>query len=168
MSSTLPNFGSLRSLNIRRAGLRTRVAEIAQSVDVELQRDLCMLFRRIGVVGLERFAELWSKVDVSMRPALMAFVITGEDPDGGGLRYLDENREFQEAVDLAFAAHVKSLRDLGKSISELGEVTSSASGGEAASALTETVLRRKHGRVKRPHRPRTFSRLVAQSCDMGE
>jgi len=104
--------------------LRDRIAELVRQVSVEFHDDLFVLLRQFRAADLERFADLWSEVDPQMRSAFVAFVVTGDDPDGRFLRYLDGNEDCQEAVDLAFAAHIDSLRDLGKSLSEAGEAVS--------------------------------------------
>lgn len=141
MSSVLPSRDSLRtlldSLDIPRVA-RDHIEQLAQPVSVEFHRDLFLLLRQFRAADLERFAYLWSRVDASMRSAFVAFVVTGDDPDGRFLSYLDESQECQEAVDLAFAAHIDSLHDLGKSLSEAGEAVSLSKVREIASLLSET------------------------------
>lgn len=139
MSSVLPNHDALRTLldSLPNAALRDRLADLVQPVGVEFHRDLRMLLGQFHAADLERFAELWSKVDAPMRAPFVAFVVTGDDPDGRFLRYLDENKECQEAVDLAFAAHIDSLQDLGQSLSEAGQAVSESKTREIVSILSE-------------------------------
>jgi len=126
----------LDSLEVPSA-LRDRIAELVRPVSVEFHKDLRALLQQFSADDLERFAELWSKVDAQMRSAFVAFVVTGDDPDGRFLRYLDGNKDCQEAVDLAFAAHIDSLRDLGKSLSEAGQAVSESRSREIVSILSE-------------------------------
>jgi hypothetical protein len=119
MYSVLANI--LQTLNPR---LRERVIKLIQPLGVEFHRDLGELMSSFGETELERFTELWLNVVPEMRTAFVAFVVTGDDPDGAFLRYLDENRECQEAVDLAFAAHIDGLQNLGKSLAEADQAIS--------------------------------------------
>lgn len=96
--------------------LRARITELVAPVNVEFHEALFGLLQRFPADDLNRFAELWSRVDAGMRSALVAFVVSGDDPDGRFLAYLDESEDCQEAVDLAFRAHVESLHDLGRSV----------------------------------------------------
>jgi hypothetical protein len=114
--------------------LRDRIAELVRPLSVEFHQDLLMLLKQLPAAGLERFVELWSRVDGSMRSAFVAFIVTGDDPDGRFLRYLDGNKDCQEAVDLAFAAHIDSLNGLGKSLSRAGQAVTET---RAASLLSE-------------------------------
>lgn len=118
--------------------LRDRIAKLALPVGVEFHNDLLVLLRQFTPKDLERFTELWSRVHAQMRSAFVAFVVTGDDPDGRFLQYLDEKEDCQEAVDLAFAAHIDSLQDLGKSLSEAGQAVSDTRNREIASMLSET------------------------------
>jgi hypothetical protein len=118
--------------------LRDRIAELLRSLSVEFHNDLFALLRQFRAADLERFAALWSKVDPQMRSAFVAFVVMGDDPDGRFLRYLDEHEDCQEAVDLAFAAHIDSLQDLGKSLSRAGQAVSENKAKEIATLLQET------------------------------
>lgn len=101
--------------------LRTRIAQLVDSVSVEFHESLFGLLQRFSTHDLERFTELWEKVDERIRSAFVAFVVSGDDPDGRFLAYLDESEDCQEAVDLAFRAHVESLHDLGRSVARAEE-----------------------------------------------
>ena len=118
--------------------LQNQVAGLVQRVGVEFHRDLSELLSSFRPPELKRFVDLWLKVDPTMRSAFVAFVVTGDDPDGAFLRYLDENRECQEAVDLAFAAHIDGLQDLGKSLADADRAISQNKVREIAMLISET------------------------------
>jgi hypothetical protein len=114
------------------ATLIEQIGNLSKDVSIEFHSDLYQLLGQFQLDDLQRFVTLWSNVDASMRSAFIAFVVMGDDPDGAFLKYLDSNGECQEAVDLAFAAHVGSLRDLGRSLSEAEQIVSATNSEEIA------------------------------------
>ena len=121
--------------------LRTRVLELIDSTkQMSSHEDFCELLRRFPTSDLERFVELWPKVDPSMLSALVRFVVAGDDPNGEFLEHLDKSKECQEAVDLAFRAHIESLHDLGRSVAKAEETLKKRKEGNqdhVSSLLTE-------------------------------
>jgi len=101
--------------------LRTKITGLIDPVSVEFHESLFGLLQRFPADDLARFTDLWSRVDTGMRSAFVAFVVSGDDPDGRFLAYLDESEDCQEAVDLAFRVHVESLHDLGRSVARAEE-----------------------------------------------
>jgi hypothetical protein len=121
--------GFLSAIN---TALQVQIAKLVEPIGVEFHRDLALLLRQFSEADLERFVSHWSRIDPGMRSAFVAFVVTGDDPDGRFLKYLDENRECQQAVDLAFAAHIDTLHDLGKSLTGAGQVVEESKTHELA------------------------------------
>ena len=95
-------------------------------------------------MDLARFVEIWSGIDRDRQTAFVAFIVAGEDPEGRFLAYLDEDKSCQEAVDMAFRAHVESLHDLGRSVAradgalKLQNQERAQEQGSLASILLET------------------------------
>jgi hypothetical protein len=133
-----PSFKAFASLlGTVNATLLSQIAKLVEPIGVEFHRDLALLLRQFSEADLERFVSHWSRIDPGMRSAFVAFVVTGDDPDGRFLKYLDENRECQQAVDLAFAAHIDTLHDLGKSLTGAGQVVEESKNKELVSLLSE-------------------------------
>lgn len=101
--------------------LRTKLTKLVDPVNVEFHEALLGLLQRFSADDLSRFANLWSTVHANMRSAFVAFVVSGDDPDGRFLAYLDESEDCQEAIDLAFRVHVENLHDLGRSVARAEE-----------------------------------------------
>jgi hypothetical protein len=120
---TIPFRVPLESPEIS-AALKEQIGKLAQEVSREFHNDLFQLLRQFRPDDLQMFADLWSSITTRMQSAFVAFIIMGDDPDGEFLKYLDTNAKCQEAVDMAFAAHIDSLRDLGKSLSEAEQAVS--------------------------------------------
>lgn len=124
MSSVLPNTLETFIGAISDSDLRERITALVEPVGVEFHRDLGELMSSFGEADLSRFTELWLEVTPEMRTPFVAFVVTGDDPDGAFLRYLDEHKQCQEAIDLAFTAHIDGLQNLGKSLAEADKAIS--------------------------------------------
>ncbi len=125
---------------IRNDSLRTALTKLIDPVSVEFHESLLDLLQRLSESELEKFAERWSEVPDGMRTAFVAFVVSGDDPDGRFLAYLDESEGCQEAIDLAFRVHVENLHSLGRSVAKAekalqGKVPSIS--GPVVSALSE-------------------------------
>ena len=108
--------------SIANVALRTKLANLVDLVNIEFHESLLGLLRRFSGADLGRFADLWSEVPTDMRTAFVAFVVSGDDPDGRFLAYLDESESCQEAIDLAFRVHVEDLHDLGRSVAKAEKV----------------------------------------------
>lgn len=139
----LPLIALLNALKIPDA-LHARIGSLLAPIGIEFHKDMCLLLGRFSPERLDRFVELWSNVGARMQSPFVAFIVTGDDPEGAFLKYLDENKDCQEAVDLAFAAHVDSLHDLGKSLAVAERVLADRQPAEhkasdfATSLLSET------------------------------
>jgi hypothetical protein len=96
--------------------LRERIAVLARQIRAELHDELFLLFRQFRPADLERFVTLWSRVKPAMRSDFVAFIVTGDAEDNAFLRYGESDEACQAVVDMAFGAHIDSLRDLGKSL----------------------------------------------------
>jgi hypothetical protein len=88
----------------------------------EFHKELLDLLSWFSTEELKRFVELWTCVEPRMRVAFIAFVTAGGVPDGDFLAYLNREVDCQEAVDLAFVAHIRSLNDFSQALSRAGEV----------------------------------------------
>jgi hypothetical protein len=118
--------------------LRERIAVLARQVRVESHNDLFLLLRQFCPTDLQRFVELWSKVTPAMRSDFVTFVLTGDVEEKTFLRYREDDYTCRAAVDMAFSAHIDSLRDLGKSLAEAGPPAASSWSADVVSILSET------------------------------
>lgn len=116
------HLDELLSDHPRRTKLRESLQELLAPVSVEFYGDLFELLEAFTPTDLERFTGLWRRLPVPLRSAFVAFIVTGEsDPDGEFLKYLDDNEFCQQAVDLAFAAHLKGIHDVGRALEKADE-----------------------------------------------
>jgi hypothetical protein len=118
----------------KQSKLYAMLCELLNSIGVEFHRDLLELLQQFSAEDLERFVHLWIKVPSELRTAFAAFIVTGEDPNGRFLAFLDENRDCQEAVDLAFSAHMKSLHDFGQALAQAEAAVCSMSESPSSAA----------------------------------
>lgn len=108
---TKQNYISMLPLN-----LREDISERFEAISIEFHDALLKTLQRFSDEDCKEFSQLWSKVPDEMNLSFIAFIISGDDPDGKFLAHLDKDENCQKAVDLAFRTQIDSLHNFGRSV----------------------------------------------------
>jgi hypothetical protein len=121
--------------------LASEILAFVHEVPGEFRKEFLDLLNWFTAQELRGFVRLCASVELRRRVAFVAFVTAGGVPDDDFLAYLNRNQACQEAVDLAFVAHVRSLNDFSQALAKAAEVEgdvpasqASADGGTTAPA----------------------------------
>jgi hypothetical protein len=107
--------------------LAPELHEFIREVPGEFRKELLDLLNWFTSEELRRFVDLCALLEHRKRIAFVAFVTAGGVPDGEFLAYLNRDKACQEAVDLAFVAHIRSLGDFSQALSKAAEVEGESS-----------------------------------------
>jgi len=100
----------------------SKLEALLHEVGVEFHKDLIDLLNWFSSEEKQRFVDQWARVESRMRTAFIAFILGDGEPNEDFLVYLNREVGCQEAVDLAFAAHIRSLNDFSRALMKAEEL----------------------------------------------
>ena len=110
------SFTKQHYLNTLAQDILAPISTLFQATPVEFHDALLLTLERFSGEDRNEFSQLWAKVPEEMNLPFIAFIVSGDDPNGKFLAHLDKDENCQKAVDLAFRAQIDSLHSFGRSM----------------------------------------------------